>query len=243
MDVEQSFNALVIAMGGELVSELLQGSPAFKNADYLFRKDPKEAVVAELKCLTHDSSSKASEEKLGKLYARWAAKGLVSKPPAEGFRVNLRELPPVCQRDLWQWLGHYIKARIQKANTQIKETKIHLGLTTAKGLLLLANDGNYSLESDTVLSLADQALGNCHSSINSVIYFTANMAAAMPNVECDLNVWVSASRRATPPVSEDLLNALQRGWLAFFEKAIGQQVQTFRQGSIDQLRFKRPAKT
>jgi len=34
---------------------------------------------------------------------------------------------------------------VTKANTQIKATKQHFGLPDAKGLLILAVDGNYSM--------------------------------------------------------------------------------------------------
>jgi hypothetical protein len=206
-------------------------------------------VVAELKCLTEDSSEKVSEEKLGKFYARWAEKGLVSQPLAEGFRLNLKELPLECQQDLWKWLGSPIQAQIGKANRQIKQTKEHFGLTSAKGLLLLANDGNYSLQSDVVLNLVDQVIGryhsgieHYHSGINSVVYFTVNMEATMPNTERDVRVWVEAHRKGILPVSKEFLKALQVGWVGFFERAIGEPVPTFHQGSIDQIEFKRPRK-
>ena len=249
MNVEESFNAFVQEIGGELVSELLPKAPPFENADYIFRKVPEETVVAELKCLTEDSSEKVSEERWEKFYACWAEKGFVSKPPAEGFRPNLKELPLECQRDLWKWLGRPIQAQIGKANRQIKQTKEHFGLTSAKGLLLLVNDGNYSLQSDVVLSLANQVIGkyhagieHYHSGINSVVYFTVNMEATMPNTERDLRVWVEAQREGILPVSKEFLKALQVGWVAFFERAMGEPVPTFRQGSIGQIEFKRPRK-
>ena len=85
-----------------------------------------------------------------------------------------------------------------KANKQIKQTKQYFNLTGAKGLLLLVHDGNYSLEPSTVLHLVDRVLGNRHSGINSVVYFTVNMSAAVPGVDRDMKfsgsmriVWAS----------------------------------------------------
>ena len=49
MNVEELFNAYVKSVDGELVSELLPKSPTFSNADYLFRKQRAEPLIAELK--------------------------------------------------------------------------------------------------------------------------------------------------------------------------------------------------
>jgi hypothetical protein len=68
------------------------------------------------------------------------------------------------------------------------------------------------------------------------------MEATMPNTERDMRVWVEGPRAGILPVSKEFLNALREGWVAFFERAIGEPVPTFRQGSIDQIKFKRPRK-
>ncbi|MCW5554169.1 MAG: hypothetical protein KIS67_18680 [Verrucomicrobiae bacterium] len=242
MNVEKMFDTFVKEAGGELVSELLPKSPSFDNADYIFRKRQTEPVIGELKCLTKDLLREGYHDKLNSLYESWMAKG-IAKPILGRVTVNSKDLPHECQNELFNLLRTPIKTHVKKANEQIKQTKAHFGLSDAKGLLLLVNDGNYSLESDVVLYLTDRVLGNDHSGINSVIYFTVNMLARMPNVERDVLVWLQARRNGIPSVSHEFLDWLRNGWLTFFNKLAGGPVPTFVGQSsllLEQIRFMRP---
>jgi hypothetical protein len=242
MDVEQAFSMYVKSIGGELVSELLPKSPTFENADFLFRKRETEPVIAELKCLTKDLLKEGYQEKLEKLFEDWINRRLV--PPFHGrFVFKSEELPRKCQEELFRMLGRRVKKDVVDANRQIKETKKHFGLGHAKGLLLLANDGNYSLEFDVLLYLVDRALGRDCSGINSVICFTLNMRARMPGVERDGLFWVPANRTGIPSVSSQFLDRLRDDWVKFHSQLIGERVPTFRaenNEAIKDIRFIQP---
>src|SRR6266567_2712992 len=150
LHIESSFNEFVKEFNGELVSELLPDNPPFKNADYLFRNDN---VIAELKCLQKDILEEPDiKAKVNALYDVWVHKGLV-RPAWGTFEVNVANLPLECQREVYGLIKKPIKRTIEKANKQIKSTKEHLNLPNAAGLLLLANDGNYSLESTQIIDI------------------------------------------------------------------------------------------
>ncbi len=140
-------------------------------------------------------------------------------------------------------LGAPVKKHVSKANEQIKQTKEHFGLKSAKGLLLLVNDGNYSLEFDVLMFLVERALGYHCSSINSVVLFTVNMTARIPGVDRNLLVWAPAHRKDIPQISSEFLGAFRDGWVKFHEKIIGERVSTFAIGSnksIEQIKFVHP---
>ncbi len=240
VNVEESFNDFVREIGGEIVSELLPKSPQINNADYIFREALTEPVVAELKCLTEDLNEIGYQEKLEDLHREWVRDGLVCERPLGNFLLRSNQLPRCCQHAWLELLKGPIKKAVQKANRQIKQTKRHFGLMGAKGLLVLVHNGNYSLDPSTVLYLVDRVLGSRHSGISSVVYVNVNMNATMPSTERNVLFWIQANRAGIPGVSKEFLNALHKGWKGFYERAIGEPVPTIDQGSIDQIKFKRP---
>ena len=78
--------------------------------------------------------------KLSDLARDWARRRLL--PPMYGtVQLELRKLPEICQRE---WVGVMekpIKRVLEDANKQIKATKQFLNMPSAKGVLLLVNEG------------------------------------------------------------------------------------------------------
>src|SRR5258708_45167 len=213
-------------------------SPAFANADYLF---PEEGVVAELKCMQKDVvKGQAYETQISAALERWIGSGRIS-PFAGRVRIHSAQLPDDCRKELFNILRRPLHAAIKKANQQIKETRANLNLANAKGLLLLANDGCWSLEVDGMLYLLDISLGDRFKGINSVVFFTVNMPAQLPGINKDVLVWAPGHRKGIDPVTDDFLGRLQRGWAAYYQALIGHPVPVFEQDhhSISDLRFVR----
>lgn len=233
INVENSFDDFVRSFGGQLVRELISKSPNFKNADYLFRQ---ESVVAELKCLQKNVlTSEEYTRKIADLHEKWIQKRLVRDPGFGPFELQTKDLPEVCQREFFAIIKKPIHRAIQEANRQIRETKDHFRLQNGKGLLLLVNDGNYSFETETVLYLVNQVLLHGYSQINSMIYFTVNMPARVPNIEFDFLVWVPVKRPDRPPVSSEFLDRIREDWFAHYRKITGTPVPSFFMGKPDQL--------
>ena len=238
LSVEETFNAFVKASGGELVSDLFPKAPDFRNADYVFRNHPSGKVVAELKCLEEDLFL---EKKLNELFDKWTAQGRM-KPFWGEIKFKSQDLPSDMQKEVFEKLGGPIKKHVDKANVQIKTTKDRLGLKDAKGLLLLVNDGNYSLQFNCVPFLLMKALGRDHSGINSVIYFTVNMRAQMVGIERETLIWSPMHRVGVPTVPSEFLQWLWTSWREFHEKTLGEPVPVFAGEKLDDVKFVDPPK-
>jgi hypothetical protein len=240
--IESSFNEFIKQFDGELVSDLLPPNPS-ENADYLFRK---ENVVAELKCLEKDILEQDdSQSKIDALYEKWMRKGLVGVV-AGTVTINSATLPMECQRELYSFIKKPIKRAIEKANRQIKQTKAHFNRPNAAGLLFLANDGNYSLESGHIIDIARDILSRHYSSIDAFVYLTVNMRAMYPGYHRDVNVWVPKYRS----YNESLIKWVDRmaeAWGKYYAKKIGQDVpiHSFKaedQKTLDFVKFIKPVK-
>ena len=107
-------------------------------------------------------------------------------------------------------------------------------LHDAKGLVFIANDGNYALEADAAIYLISRILGNGCSSINSVVYFTVNMIASGPMTSKQIFIWVHANRKAIiEPVDSKFVMQIFDSWRTYMEH--------LRNESIEKILMDRPA--
>lgn len=217
IEIEPVFNEFVKTFGGELVSEIVGKEPSFPNADYLFRED---CVIAELKCLQKNFLTGAVyQKKIDKLYNSWIREGLIS--PMSRRTIDSRILPDKCQKDLQKIAKNYLETIVKKANLQIRETKARLNLPNAKGVLLLANDGNYSLETESVLILVTSIIRYQFTNVNYVAYFTVNMQAELRTLEGDIYVWAMAHGEKEKEYSYEFLHKLGDAWIEHVNKVTG----------------------
>lgn len=218
-NIEVQFADFVRGFGGEVVEDLVGPSPDFANADYLFRDV---GVVGELKRLVDDKTEDQQlQAKVQRLFDRWMAEGTIPVLYGESVRVESKTLPEACQKELIEVYKSPIQRRIVKASKQIKQTAERFRVQNCRGLLLLANDGNYALESSAVLYLVWRILGRNFHHINTVVYFTVNMLATSPRTTKPTLVWARANRKGRPPVPEAFLTALFDGWRAHLQKVVG----------------------
>ena len=234
VDVTSVFTSFVKVFGGECVEDLLPDqSYKANNADYVFRD---KNIIAELKCLEDDKSSDPKfQTKIETLYSKWIHSGLIPQPPAYPIAVDSSSLPEECVLELIDLYKPLIERPIKKANKQIKTTKKLLSMPNAKGLLLLVNDGNFAVQSDMVLHLAERSLKGYYSSINSMVHFTVNMVSDMNGVPKDILVWVPLHRSETNRVSLEFLHELRNAWVIYFEKMRGEKVDTMSIRDIERL--------
>lgn len=214
IDIETEFATCVRKIGGEVLADRLGASPPFKNADYLFNTDN---VVAELKCLQRDTRTEPTfKERVQAMHVRWHQEGKVHLPSGK-VRVNSRTLPDECQAELSDLLTSRLKNVVQKANDQIKSTKEHLALPEAKGLLLLANDGDMIFQLDVVLHTLHRVLHGKYRQISSVVYFTGNDPVMCPGVPLPALIWMPLAisdrpNQVRPGVDEPFIEKLAAGW-------------------------------
>lgn len=227
MDIEKTFNEFVEDFGGELVSKIFQGRGTRPdNADYFFYK---RTMVAELKCLKKNYfNDKEVGEKLTVLMNRWWKEGLLRQEHIQGGRFQTDNLPRQCALEVDKVFGISIKKAVEKANKQIKETKKYFGIPNAKGLLIIANDGNYSIDLEFIRHILGNILQSMYTSIDSYIFFTPNMRAYTSQIDTQFHIWVSGRcRPSSNAVERDLLDEIQQGWTFFLERKTGETVTQF----------------
>ena len=154
--------------------------------------------------------------------------------------VSSKSLPEQCQRELIDLFKPALRRRILKANEQIRETAAAFGMSDAKGLVFIANDGNYALEADAAVYLISRILGEDCSSINSVVYFTVNMIASGPMTSKQIFTWVHANRKSImEPVDPDFVMRIFDSWRAYLEQLRNEPIEKILidRPSLDQIRY------
>lgn len=215
IDIEPQFNVSVKEVGGYLITDLVGKNPNFLNADYLF---PNYEVIAELKCLNEDQiKSKKMREKATRIYNRYAKEGKAPKIPTGITRIDCDTLPEKFKLEIIELYRSSIHTTLKKANNQIKETKINLNLENHHGLLILANNNHTALSPNIAMSILGNTFSRyTFSSINSVIYFTANLRATHPSIPKDLYVWIQSNRDPSNKCPKQLVHRLKKSWVRNF---------------------------
>jgi hypothetical protein len=223
VNVENAFAGFVRAIDGEVVEDIVGPSPDFKNADYIFRSL---GVIAELKRLTEDKAEdKNLQAKIQRKFDVWMHDGTIG-PTWGQTSIKSGALPPHCRYELMSLYRPSIRRRIAKANAQIKQTKERFGMESAKGLLILVNDGNYALEANALLYVVNKILGKNFNSINSIVYCTVNMLATTPFTAKPTLIWIHAIRNEVlEPVDTEFVMKLRRGWKSYLQELIAENIE------------------
>jgi hypothetical protein len=227
IEVEATFNEFVEDFGGELISKHFEGKGKRpNNADYFFRD---RTIVAELKCLEKNYfNDRKVGDKLNVMINRWAKEGLLCPEHIKSGRFQTDDLPRQCAVEVFKVFSAPTKEAVEKANKQIKETKKYFGLPDAKGLLILANDGNYSINPKLMMQILGNLLLSRYTSIDSFLFFTPNMRAYALQIDRQFNVWISGpTRPSSNAVESEFLHEIQQGWVSFLERKFGQVVTQF----------------
>lgn len=221
-EVEPLFDGFIRSFGGSVVREIISNVNPLKNADYFFRSP---SVIAELKCIERDAFTREEEEKIERLFASWRSRRLLI---VFGTRkISLRELPKVCQEELLAVLKSSRKRRLEKANNQIKETKILLGVPDARGVLFLVNDAPTFLPPLDEMNLAARILqskkpdgNNIYSHLHWIVYFSVNPKAVTAD-GVGLNFWLPCFREQGDSVTGQFLQELRLAWIRYHGQQLG----------------------
>lgn len=238
--LEAIIDSFAKRFGGELLNDLID--PQVRRADYLFRQHQ---VIAELKALEKDSFGQPFRRKMGELMADWQRRGLLMV--FGRTLIDSHQLHPVCQEEMMNVIGKPFQDRIlASANEQIRETKKSLGMPDAKGVLLLASDGNADLQPHTVVFLLKRLLHKKHengapqySNIDGVVYFNPRMPVVSPESGQPTMFCLGQARRPEDQQMAAFLNAFEAAWFAYMPLVLGKPVRQ-RQGKpipIETLQF------
>jgi hypothetical protein len=241
MNVERTFDSFVEWFGGELVRNALPSNTNVPlNADYFFRN---RTIVAELKCLETDYMRKPEiGRKVEAMLQRWAIEGRLRKEHFKGNRININAISESCALEVFKLYFQPIHSAVKQANRQIRKTKEYFHLPNAKGLVIIANDGNYAMTPEMSVSIFGRLLQNHYSSIDSFIYFTPNMRVASHRYDRQANLWLSgaSNRISAKPVEDEYLTQISKGWIQYIEHTTGESVTVFNehdQDAISDLHF------
>ena len=209
---EPTFDSFVASVGGARVDRRF-GNLSHENADYIF-EDRK--VLIELKIIEDEFGNtapfKEKEEALQLIMAQKFSAGQIirgEREPSQFYtqrRLELYRAP----------LARIVK----KANRQIRETKINLGLAEYRGLLICINDGFRQLGADIVMHLLCRVLLGSNSSINAIVYHT-NHYVTIPDYHYAALPWVPAYADAEKDDLPDFVNWLGKEWFDYVEKQTG----------------------
>ncbi len=227
IDVEKELDRCVTAIGGQLVRDLVGSSPNFNNADYLFDEH---GVVAELKILSVDQMREQNiREKMTEIYREALEQGETDVIVYGEATVSSDHLSAQYARRIGEVYRTPVQGVVKKANKQIRQTKEKLGLSEHSGLLILVNDNHIALEPQHVDWVMRETLKNRnYSSIDSVLYFTANLKARHPDLDTDLLVWIESHRTELNPCDEDLLKNLRGAWFRRMNDLTGESIPAYR---------------
>ena len=240
IDVETTVTEIVKSLGGESVDELLAGQADKPlNADYLFRT---ENVVAELKRLEKDlSEDPAHQAAVQRLFEDFEREGLLKIYGT--VKIDARKLPQECAYRLTDLYKGTIEQHVRKANRQIKSTKKHFDIPAAKGLLIVAHDGNFGLEPEGAVNLVARCLkGPYHNQIDWLIYFTANMSVGLPGTDSNILPVVTAPRKKTTVFPKELPSKIVEKWNEIQSARLGVPITKVKGRSpqdLDHLKFRR----
>ena len=218
INVEEIFDELVREHGGAIVlREKIGKSPDFANADYVFHS---EKVIAELKCLMDDNiDSPGTQAKLNSTIDKYHAEGkILTKEITE---ETWRGLPQELQNDIYTITTHSIRARINKANQQIRETKAKLGMDEYSGMLIIANDGLESIPPPAFVHAIARHLNNHCREIDLFIFLTANIYAKFEDQPMPAAVWFPMAMDKPAKIGETLINQLRISWQRMVCKKLG----------------------
>lgn len=241
IDSENLMDEVVRALGGQRIRELVGENPRFDNADYLFTADN---IISEMKNLEKDFLSDPEvDDKMHQMYNRWVDEGK-SVPIILGEGIlRTDQLPLGCRRELVGIFKDKLESAVlRKANRQIRDTKKNVNHPEALGLLLLSNEGNFAFDPGMVAHVLFHSLGSKFSSIEHVIFFSANLRVQTASgAAAPLFASIRFPNRRQP--TSEFLNRLGSRWFKVLSAATGEKFPPFsfvetNPAEIDQLRFR-----
>ena len=218
LPVESTFNRIIQEMGGKRVDAMLDETPDWDNADYVFESP---AIVAELKEVHQDSNDDAGlSERITKIYEKYMKLGAV--PPIFGSqKIRIDQLPEECRLEMMTPFKRKLEGPVKKAAKQIKETKRQLGLPDAAGMLILVNEGSTFLNPALAFHFLHHILNKQYRSIDHIVFCSVNMLLRGPAVPEGGLFWSNAGIDGRAQIPKQFLSKLRATWMSVLDDEIG----------------------
>ncbi len=236
---EAIFRDFVLDFGGEVLPEAPNGS----SADYFFRRYN---LIAELKSLTVDQTNEISRKLTPKVLSWVRANGQIPPRIVEGNQhfIAFKDMPREIQ-DFWlRLLKGSTEPLIRDANRQIRDTKSRMNLPSAKGILIIANEGNpYYDHPDSHRRLIAEILrkrtpaGDLrYPHINGAVCFSIKDVKSRDE---GMYFWANLQMKQAPTEDVqpmvDFQRDLQQAWYSYLEQKAGIRVHQHSESSSQTL--------
>jgi hypothetical protein len=236
INIEKEFTKFVKGYrGGKLVSEVTRGNPAsVLNADFFFEADN---VVAELKCLVADAAD--SVKKVSRLVSSAIHFGYTGSD-IFGWSFRNEEVPKEVLLRTFAMEKRPIVQAFEKADKQIRSTKSLLKCPKARGLVLIANDGNHQFSPAEMLSILCAAFAqfrDCH--VDCVVYLTPNVYHTNGKDDIARSLWTPVYNIGSEDFG-DFVNDIGRAWFDYFEKTGKPFLERVEAEGLDEMAQSRP---
>lgn len=216
IQVEPLLQDFIRSVGGLVVHDMIPEPRNFQNADFAFID---QGVIAELKEIeTEFSNSAAFRDGFSILMHKLLEEKPNWQPALFG---GDGQIPSWFYPELVRLCRPPLSRILKKANRQLRETKIHFGVTSETGLLLLVNDGFTSISPYFVRAQISELLLHSYSSISCCIYMTVNRYVEFPGDPEPKLLWVTAYSDTAPDSLIEFVDNLGRGWFKYLESKLG----------------------
>lgn len=214
--VEPLWQEFVRSFGGLVVHDVVPEPRGFQNADFAFLD---QGVIAELKEIeTEFSSTEAFRGGFKTLMQRLVTEQPEWRPALFG---GDGKVPAWFMPELVRLCRPPLSRILKKANRQLRETKIHFGVNSETGVLLLVNDGFTSISPEFVRAQVSELLLHSYSSISCCVYLTVNRYIEFPGDQEPKLLWATAYSDTAPDSLVSFVDDLGRRWFDFLEGKVG----------------------
>ena len=188
---EKFVDDVVFICGGRRPKDKERNYERIKNADYLF-----EGAIAELKIIEEEGLLKEERQSnIAKLFKN-------IYPDKQFINIASALNDPHVKRKYFSIIEKPIRKVIRKASRQIKSTKNYLGLDKAEKIIIIVNNGFYSINPEDFKRICLKSARNDTKNIDSIvtisIYVIGNGFDTMAFVDTDAIV-VNPSRCSDLP--------------------------------------------
>lgn len=242
IDIEKTFDKFVEIYGGKCIKNLIPKNPNFKNADYIFHN---EKLIAELKCFKKNQlEDKNYIIKIEQTFQRWIKKGKIGISQLEDWKIGNFNLPDYIYTDIVKITKPIIEDSLRKAKHQLFETKRYFGVNDFYSIVLVVNDGNYTLHNREMYWLIGNILTTPkfrNSCIDGYVYITVNLTSKIPNSNLDWTIWAPAYNGDDKEELSKIVNKIGEKWHIFLKYIFNEPeapfIQTDDGGFIDRMKL------
>jgi len=177
-----------------------------RSADFLFSEAK---IIIELKVLeTEFGLQPQILMKVAELAERYP--GVHPDDPRHPLREELLKL-----------LEKPLRKRVAKANQQIKQTKIELGLLEYSGMIVMINDGFRGIPPGYVMGLLGRIMSRANFSTTKCVLYMTNHFIEVPDNPYACLLWSPQYADDADQVLVDFVNDLGRKWRAYMQEIMG----------------------